>query len=249
MDYKIIDVTPANVGEYDLFCKKSKSKEPGYQGKLAWFKKHKPTIKLLHVKEPKGYTSRGFIEYTPIEKAWRAVKGKGYMFIQCIWVVGKWKNKGLGTKLLNECIKDAKKQGMNGVVMLTQGKWLAKKNLFLKNGFKIVDSFETFDLLVKKFKEAPNPKLPDYKARAKKYGKGLTVIRTPQCPYVHDATETVKKYAAKRKIPFKMIELKTPSDVQKKSPTPYGTYALVKDGEVITYCYQLEKDLIKILSV
>jgi len=247
-DYKIVDITPSNVDKFDMFCKKSKSKEMGYQSKLAWFKKNKPTMKLLHVNEGE-YTSRGFIEYTPIEKAWRAVKGKNYLFIQCLWVVGRWKKKGLGTKLLQEAVKDAKKQGKAGVVAISSSKnWLYKSKIFLKNGFKIVQSEGPFDLLVKKFKQAPDPSFPEFKDRAKKYGKGLTVIYTNQCPYIYDAIDIVRKFASKKKIPFKTVELKSASDVQQKSPTPYGTYALVKDGKLLTYTYLLEKDLIKLVK-
>lgn len=36
---------------------------------------------------------RGFIEYLPGEHAWRAVHADGYLFIHCLWVVGKSKGK------------------------------------------------------------------------------------------------------------------------------------------------------------
>ena len=83
---------------------------------------------------------RGFIEYIPGEFAWRAVDAKGYMFIHCLWVVGKSKGKGFGEILLNECIEDAKKQKMNGVaVLVSDDNWMANKKIFLKNGFEIVE--------------------------------------------------------------------------------------------------------------
>lgn len=51
-----------------------------------------------------------FIEYMPIEKVWKPLIGKNFMIINCLWVSGKFKGKGISTKLLNECIADSKKQ-------------------------------------------------------------------------------------------------------------------------------------------
>lgn len=250
-DYKIIDITPSNVDEYDLFCKKTSKNKECYIKKLDFFKKEYKNglrVKLLHVKEPKGYTSRGFIEYTPIENSYRAVIGKDYLMIHCLWVVGQWKEKGLGTKLLEECINDAKKQKKAGLAMLTKGKWLANEKIFLKNGFEQVNEYEGFKLLAKKLKPSPNPSFPDFKNRAKKYSKGITVIKANQCPYSDDAADIVKNFASKKKMPFKLIELKTSKEIKELSPTPYGTYALIKDGKLISYCYHLEKELNELIK-
>ncbi len=251
IDHKIIDITTSNVDKYDLFCKKSKKEAECYQNKLSWFKQEYRKglrIKLLQIKEPKGYTSRGFIEYVPIENAWRAVNGNHYLLIHCLWVVGKWKKKGLGTKLIKECLSDAKKQGKNGVVMISKGKWLAHNKIFIKNGFVSVGEHDGFEILVKKLKNAPNPSFPEFEKRAEKYSKGITVLRADQCPYAIDAAKIVKEFAARKKIPFKEVILKSSKEAQKLSPTPYGTYALTQDGKLISYTYHLEKELVKLIK-
>ena len=90
--YRIVDVNEANIDEYDVFCYKSKKNTDGYRNKIRWVKerfKEGLRLKLLLVKERKGFTSRGFIEYIPGEHTWRGIDAKGYMVIHCIWVVGK----------------------------------------------------------------------------------------------------------------------------------------------------------------
>lgn len=121
---KIVNVTADNVEKERFFCYKSKPKTPGYQKKLAWLKarfEEGMVIKILY----EGKRSFGFIEYIPGEYAWRAVHASGYMFIHCIWVVGSGKRKGYGSRLLSECLQDARARGMHGVAMITSSRvWL-----------------------------------------------------------------------------------------------------------------------------
>ncbi len=68
VEYEIIDITPENESQYDLFCKKSKKKAEGYSSKLNWFEdryKEGLRVKVLYVNETGKMTSRGFIEYVP----------------------------------------------------------------------------------------------------------------------------------------------------------------------------------------
>ena len=109
-EFEIVDITPENEEQYDLFCKKSKRNEEGYQKKLAWFKERYEEglrIKILRVNERGKMTSRGYIEYVPGEYAWRPIIAPEYMFIHCLWVVGKNKKKGYGRRLLDLCIQAA----------------------------------------------------------------------------------------------------------------------------------------------
>jgi len=161
LPYKIVDVNESNLDEYDLFCHKSKRRGEGYQNKVKWIKerfKEGLRLRLLLIHEGKrGYRSRGFIEYVPGEYAWRGIDAKGYMVICCIWVVGRNKRKGYGTKLLLECIKDAK--GMKGVAVVTSnGGWLPKNKLFIRNGFENADELPPdFELYVKRFSDSAPP--------------------------------------------------------------------------------------------
>ncbi len=63
-----------------------------------------------------------FIEYLPAEAAWAPVEAPGYLYIDCFWVSGKYKGKGYGDALLEECIADGKAQGKKGLVVLSTKK-------------------------------------------------------------------------------------------------------------------------------
>ena len=107
--FKIIDVNATNIDQTGFFCYMSKRKTEGFNHKLQCLKarfEEGMRIKMFELPE------RGFIEYIPGEYAWRAVNASGYMFIHCLWVVGKSKGKGLGAVLLDACIEDAKKSGI-----------------------------------------------------------------------------------------------------------------------------------------
>ena len=63
--------------------------------------------------------------------------------------------------MLNECIEDARKSGMQGVAMATsEGRMLVGKKFLLKQGFESVDQAPpSFELMAKKFSDAPSPSL------------------------------------------------------------------------------------------
>lgn len=244
IEMNIIDVTKNNVAETGFFCKMSQKKSEGYKRKQNWLNKRFDEglqIKMLDLKQ----NGRGFIEYIPGEYAWRAVNAEGYMFIHCLWVVGQSKGKGYAKLLLDECINDAKKQKMNGVVMLaSEGNWLISKKIFEQTGFKTIDTIEPFSLLLLEFKKHTLPSLPnDFEKRIKKFGDGFTVIRTDQCPYLDDAANTIKVYADKKKINFKEVELKTAKDVREKSPSPYGVFSIVYNKKLLSHHYLLPRDI------
>ena len=152
---KIIEVNKKNIEEYPPTCFINPKNE-GYLIKLGWIKKHFSEglkFKLIYMEE--GKKCNGFIEYVPGEYAWRAVDTKGYMFIHCIWMFpNKFKKKGYGSRLIEEVIDDAKKQGKYGVaVVASEGPFMASKELFAKNGFKSIASSKPYDLMVKNIKE------------------------------------------------------------------------------------------------
>lgn len=246
---KIIDVNIINVENVGYFCRMSKMKSEGNLRKLGWLKERfREGLKIKMLELP----DRGFIEYIPGEFAWRAVDAKDYLFIHCLWVVGKSKGKGFGDLLLEECLKDAKQQKFKGIATLVSDEnWLANKKLFLKNGFEIVDiATPSFQLLVKKISKADKPKfVGNWKKNQNKYKNGLTVFLTNQCPYLDDACTTIQKYAAENNIPFKVINLKSAEDVRKKSPSPHGTFNIVYNGTLLSYYYLLPKEIEKKINL
>jgi L-amino acid N-acyltransferase YncA len=242
---RIVTVDATNVAQYGFFCYKSKPKSTGYQQKLAWLRQRFAEgmrIKILY----EGDRSVGFVEYTPGVFAWRAVEAPNYLVIHCIWVVGKGKKKGYGSRLLNECVEDARQMQKHGVAMVTSSRhWLAGKKLFLKNGFEVVDqSPPSFELLVKRFDDgAPLPAFPkDWDERASRYGAGLTVVYADQCPYIKDAIKQYVELAAERGVDASVVKLTSGREVQNAAPSAYGVFNVVYDGRLVTYHYMGKKE-------
>jgi L-amino acid N-acyltransferase YncA len=246
---ELITVNADNVDEHGFFCYMSKRKSPGYQQKSEWLAaRFAEGLKLYMVHEIGGRTV-GFIEFIPGEFAWRAVHAPGYLVIHCLWVVGKGKGKGYGSRLLQICLDEARAQGKHGVVMVaSDGVWLARKDIFLKHGFvEVAQASPSFSLLVQRFDDAPLPTFPtDWEARQARFGAGLTVIRTPQCPYIEDATTIALELAAEKGIPSQVVTFQTAQELQENSPSPYGVFGIVLDGQLLAYHYLQRKDFDKL---
>lgn len=245
---ELVDVGAENVEKTGFFCFMSKKKSEGYQRKLAWLKDRFGEgmhIKMLALPE------RGFIEYIPGEHAWRAVHADGYLFIHCLWVVGKSKGKGFSTALLDACIAEAKRLKRRGVAMMTSEKvWMSGRRVLDKHGFECVDTAPpAFSLMVKKLGKHPSPSFAGgWEAKARALGKGLTVVRSDQCPYIVDATNAAVATAAKAGVANRVVELGSRDDLLRLSPSPYGVFGLVLDGKLLSYHYLLGKDLLPLLS-
>lgn len=242
---KMIEVTAENVDQYGFFCYMSQHKKPGFALKLAWLRERfKEGLKIRMLQLPE----RGFIEYIPGEYAWRPVQAAGYMVIHCLWVVGKSRGKGFAHLLLEQCEEDARKQGMNGVVMVSsEGTWLVGKELFLKNGYtEVASAPPAFTLLVKKFCDAPDPSFSTiWQKNLEESVLGLTVYRTNQCPYIEDATHYFLEFAEKKGVPSRSVELISTTAVREQSPSAYGTFGVTYNDAFFSYCYltdgQMEK--------
>lgn len=208
---------------------RSKSKSTGYQRKLTWLlERFKEGLKLKII-EDNGHQT-GFIEYIPIERSWRAVQGSNYLLIHCLWIVGKSKGKGYGSKLLMECIEDAKRQNKSGVAMVTSTQtWLADKKFFIKHGFESIDyAPPCFELVVKKFDEHhPYPRFNHgWEERAQKYHTGITILKSDQCPYIDQAVNTILEAARERDIHSAVIDIDSAEEAQ-FAPTAYGVFNVI----------------------
>jgi len=159
------------------------------------------------------------------------------MFIHCIFVGFNrtFKGKGYASALIDECIKDAKEAGLHGVAVVTRkGPFMAKKDIFLKKGFVVVDAAKPdFEILALKFNpDATTPKFAIPKLEG--YSDGLTIIRSPQCPYSVKNVDAMVKTAKKLGILVRLFELKDFKAAQ-CSPCAFGTFCIIYNGKIISY--------------
>jgi ribosomal protein S18 acetylase RimI-like enzyme len=249
-EIRMLDVTPDTVERSGFFCYRSKRRSEGYRLKRAWLDRRFEEGLRLRILQVDG-TPAGFIEYLPGEHAWRAVHAAGTMAIHCIWVVGRHKGQGLAARLLDACLEDAEREGLDGVTMVaSSGHWLAGRALFERHGFVAVDvAPPSFELLATDAAAATGPSFPtDWEARRSAFGDALTVVRTDQCPYLEDATRTVLAVGERLGLATDVVELDSAEAVRAASPSPYGVFGIVFHGRLLSYHYELEKDLVRMLE-
>ena len=204
---------------------------------MDWFREYFPRglrIKTL-VSPEKG--SQGMIEYIPGEFAHRPVKADNYLFIHCLFVGYRreFKGHGYGSFLIEDCIEDAREQGKDGVAVMTRkGSFMANKDIFLKNGFTMVDKRRPdFELLAYPFgADSPRPAFLDVSADA--YRDGLYILRSPQCPYTEKNVMAMLETAREMGLEPTLVELEGHEDAR-RNPSPFGSFALIYKGEVLSH--------------
>jgi hypothetical protein len=225
----------AGVRKYGLGCL-SNQKHPGFEAKLNWLKKEFKKGLTLIVLTVDG-KSAGMIEYTSSKNFWRPVKAEKYLLIHCLWIIHtKYHRKGYGSLLIDECIKEVKKKKLNGVgVVTSDGPWMAGKQIFLNNGFKLIEAKGRFELLLKQFKKGKLPSFINWEEN-QTFSTGYNMVYANQCPMfakcVNDLTET----AFHQKVSLTTSEMKKPTDAQ-NAPSGYGVMNIMRDGKVIADHY------------
>jgi N-acetylglutamate synthase-like GNAT family acetyltransferase len=239
-DTTILDLTPNNFVDYGVCGYKDAKKHIELRKKIEWFKNYYPKGLRIKIILLKNSDYQGMIEYIPGEYAHRPILAKEYMFIHCVFVGFKkeFKGKGYASSLIKECINDAKKNNMKGVAVVTRkGSFMAKKDIFLKMNFKIVDeAYPDFELLALNFsKNNLNPSFRDMEKQLKKYQKGLFILRSVQCPYTEKNVNPIID-SAKNKFWLKtnLVDLTDSTDVQ-NSPCAFGSFCIILNGEILSY--------------
>lgn len=168
------------------------------------------------------------------------------MFIHCVWTNGKkFQHQGLGTKLIEEVEKDAK--NMAGVAVITSdNSFMVNKELFLKNGYKVVETLKKEQLLVKQFQIAPLPKLKNNEADLKKY-QDLTIIYSKQCPWVARLIKEIEPMMKNKNLKIDIIELTTAQKAQ-ETPGVYSTFNLIYKGKLLADRYVSTTRFLNILK-
>lgn len=251
MKTSIIQLNEGNISDEHICCGFSDKKcSGGYENKKEWLKnefKNDYTFKKLNVR------GKVFIEYCPIEDSWLPLEGKKYMVINCFWVSGQFKGQGYGKQLLKECIEDAEKKKMNGIIAVSSDKkrpFMSDPKFLKMQGFRIIDEAPPFfKLWGLTFNE--NAETPGIMQTAKKGispdKKGISVYYSETCPfndyYINDS---LKKYALKKDVPLKIHKIKSKEDGH-KLPIPWIICSIFYNGELVTLEMKPDKYLDKLI--
>ncbi|WP_068983652.1 MULTISPECIES: N-acetyltransferase [Lysinibacillus] len=181
-----------------------------------------------------------FIEYLPANQAWIPIDAPNYMYINCLWVSGKYKNQNHARRLFEKCKEDALAQGMDGIVHIVGKKklpFLSDKRFFEHLGFKVVDQAAPyFQLAVYKFNDCVED--PSFKLQVKNpisNNSGIEIYFTTQCPFAVSVIGDLKNIAEKKRcIPFHAYQLMTKDEAQ-NAPIIWTTFGLLYNGQFITH--------------
>jgi len=233
-EYEIVDTNADNIGDCSL-CGNKNPKNLGRCRKANWLKERYAEGLRYKVLRSEKFGDIGMIEYVPGSHAWRPVEATGYLVIHCLMVEAKHKGKGLGSGLLDSCLRDAKKSKCRGVAVVTSSdSFMARSDLFIKAGFVSVESIPPYELLVKKLKKAaPDPRFIVERERVlKKYRKGLTILAADQCTYVIKSVERIAEASRTLGLEPRIVRVSS-AKASRELPTPYGIFSILYDGKLI----------------
>ena len=238
MEY--LHITKENIDKEHIACALS---GPKSKQKKAWMKARFEEGLVFYRSVAQG---KCFIEYIPAAHAWVPIHGPGYLFINCLWVSGALKGHGYSRDLLDECLKDAKAQGMQGLCILSsEGKkrsFLADPDYLAYQGFKIADT-STCGITLMYLPLSPSAEPPRFKECAKDpriEEKGFVLYYTDQCPFTSYWVPRIVEVAQEARIPLQVIHL-TDRESARSAPSPVTTYALFRDGKFLTQTIQTDK--------
>jgi ribosomal protein S18 acetylase RimI-like enzyme len=231
----IVDLDASNLETLPC-CGVSNSNHPGRRAKNCWLAAQlKLGLRCKLLQAPDGRYC-GSIEYVPGEFAWRAVDAAGHLFIHCIWIHRReYQRRGLAGRLLDACIEEARNTGTRGVAVVARdGPFMAGPALFLAHGFQVVACAPPdYHLLVRKFSDdTPDPKFRENPV-PQRYRRGLTIIRSAQCPYAVKFTDEIAD-AAEHEFGLtpRIVELKSHRDAQ-NAPTPFAIFSVIHNGRIV----------------
>lgn len=227
-------VAPATLSTCGIGCL-SNQKNEGFQRKVRWLQKRfNEGLRCLLFRNADGRTL-GFLEYVPGEYAWRPVEAPGWFFVHCLWVNPKGqKIGGLGSRLIQACLDEARQADAIGVTaMVTDGPFMAGKEIFLKNGFQTVGTADRFQLVARWLKDGPTPK---FRELHRSSFRGLQVVYCDQCPMLSKSVQAISEVAAEYGLKLKITELKNAQQAQ-SAPSYHGVFTLLCNGEVLADHY------------
>ena len=232
----LVRVTPENIEQEHICCAIAGNSDIQVQSKKKWLLNRFSDGLVFLKGDVRG---KCFLEYIPAENAWAPVQADGYMFINCFWVSGRYKGQGNANLLLEECIRDSKEKGKQGLCILSSLKkkpFLSDPAYLAHRGFQLADTAgQGFTLLYLPFTtDAPKPCFcPQVKTPAINK-PGFVLYYSHQCPFTAKYVPLLQESAQKSGLPFKTVLIDTKEKAQSASVAA-TSFALFYEGEFITH--------------
>lgn len=234
----MIDITPDNIETEHICCAIGNDAENSLAAskKKDWLRDRFNEGLVFRRLEERG---KVFIEYMPIEQAWKPVNGKDFLFINCLWVSGKFKGQGFAGQLLKSCIEDARKSGKKGVAVISSKKtrpFLTDRNFFIAHGFAVSDTAPLFfELLSLSFGDVPSPRFTDAAKSGKTdHAAGLYITYSRQCPFTEKIAALLIKAARDRGFTAESHCFASGAQARASSG-PTGTFSIFWNGNFVTH--------------
>lgn len=151
---------------------------------------------------------------------------------------------------LRQLLDVAKKAGMKELHLSVKKKmgFLSDPKYMGYKGFQTADTAEPyFELMYLPFEEgAPLPRFRDSVRGHEDLPEGFVLYYTNQCPFTAKYVPILEEMAKSRNAVFQSIRLQTREDAQ-NAPSPFTTFSLFYDGQLVTHEILSEKKFDKIL--
>lgn len=229
-------IGPENLAKCGIGCLANRQ-HPGYRSKVDWLQRSfADGLRFFLARDGEGQPL-GFLEYVPGEFAWRPVEAAGWLFIHCLWVYRRGRKAGgLGSRLIQACLAQARRQRKIGVAaFVSDGPLMAGREIFLKNGFKQIDERDRFQLVIHRLSKGPKPRFRDIQATGPTV-PGLHLVYCAQCPINAKSAADLSGMAARLGLKWKVTVLRTAREAQ-AAPTYYGVYNLLWNGRLLSDHY------------
>jgi len=229
-------VAPENLQDCGIGCITDR-KHPGHHEKMAWLGGcFAQGLRCFLFRDGKS-RPLAFLECVPGEHAWRPVDARGWLFVHCLWVYPRGQAVGgLGSRLIRTCVEEARRTGATGVAaMVSEGPWMAGKQIFLKNGFAQVEERDRFQLVIRRLKKGPAPRFREISSRWARR-RGLQIVYAAQCPYLPRSVSDVAALAQAHGLETTVTVLRSAREAQ-DAPSYYGVFSLLWNGRLLSDHY------------
>ncbi len=244
-----IQVTKENLAQEHICCALTNDADCQVLAKKAWLAQRFDDGLVFLKGNVRG---KCFIEYLPAERAWAPIEADGYLYIDCLWVAGKYQKQGYARQLLEQCIADGKAKRRKGLVILSAKKkkpFLADAQFLLHHGFAVCDTAgPDFALMYAPF--ADNGPIPQFKPQVKQpveLQSGFVLYYSHQCPFTAKYVPLLAAIAEARHVPLQVRQFCTAEQAQ-AAPTPFTAFSLFYNGQFITHEILSEKRFGKLLE-